>query len=408
MIHFEKGHSVRPAPGQKRLLGASALLVLALASLGGCSSNNDDPRAFPLKEEEAGAGGGGGAGSDAGPKQKLVVTADWLNGSLSVLDYEKLVGDAATRDDALVRTIDLSTYLPGPLEVDVTPDGKTAVVAVGPGFFVGTVGGLIGATNVDPGGTFLLVDLATGTVTKEIKPPAGPMGLAVSPDGKRAFTADHGNNEGKTLSVFDLVSQTLEASIEVGLGAEEVSLSPDGTMGVINTDSDGAIHFFDPKASPVVLSAPLVIGNDPDLAAFVPAEKKLVIAQSLPKASYSVVDLTDPNAPSILENPALPGIPYGTNLIPGTSHVLVTSGITECSLREIDVSVAPSAVTRTITMPCAKASLPLSTAIDADGKHAFVGAPGENALMVVDLEAGTTKAIPWLSKAGPTRVAIVP
>ena len=135
-------------------------------------------------------------GTRGGPEAgapRLVVTADWLNRSLSLLDYQKLVDGATTRDEALMGTIDLPDFAPGPLEVAITPDSKTAVVTVGPGFFAGALAGLVGATSIDVHGTLLLVDLATRTVIAELPPPAGPMGVVITPDGKTAFSADHGD-----------------------------------------------------------------------------------------------------------------------------------------------------------------------------------------------------------------------
>lgn len=364
---------------------------------------------------------------DAG-RARRVVTADWLNQSLSVLDYDRLVKGAATRDQALIATIDLRSYAPGPIEVVVAPDGKTAVVSVGPGFFATSLmERLFGLpTNLATTGTALLVDLDAGSVLAEVSPPSPPMGLAISPDGKRAFTADH---SGSTLSVIDLQQRTIATSVQVGGSPEETSLSPDGTLGVVNTDSDGSIRFFDPADPAATLSAPLFIGADPGGAAFIPESHRLVIGKSLPSGSevagFSVVDTTTPAAATVVEAQPLPGIPYGADRIPGTSHVLVTSGVTAestgCALYEIDAGVTPATRVRTIPLPCEKSGLPMSTAIDPEGQHAFVGILGDNSLMVVDLATGTARRIPsatglppdaavpqWLGAGGPTDVAIIP
>jgi hypothetical protein len=120
-----------------------------------------------------------------------------------------------------------------------------------------------------------------------------------------------------------------------------------------------------------------------------------------------VIDVSDPAHAHVVESvPITTGIPYGADAIPGTTHVLVTVGLTACELDEVDVGVTPSSITRTIKLPCAKASLPMSTAIDREGKHAFVGVMGDDSLQVIDLATGTARAIPWLSQAGPTHVAI--
>ncbi|HEX7671770.1 MAG TPA: hypothetical protein VF395_19385 [Polyangiaceae bacterium] len=80
---------------------------------------------------------------------------------------------AATRDDALVDVVDLAKYAPSPIEVAITPDGKTAVVTVGPGFFAGSLSGLVGAASID---------LTLGDVVRiPWLAQAGPTHVAVGP-----------------------------------------------------------------------------------------------------------------------------------------------------------------------------------------------------------------------------------
>lgn len=113
-------------------LGWVAFCVLGLA-LGGCDSSAGSAGV------SAGMGGAGG-----GPR--LVVTADWLNQSPTLLDYAKLVGGESDGPSSVVDTIDLSEWEPGPIEVEVTPDGKTAVVSVD---VAGTMSEVL-ATGSDP------------------------------------------------------------------------------------------------------------------------------------------------------------------------------------------------------------------------------------------------------------------
>ena len=268
---------------------------------------------------------------------------------------------------------------------------------------------MINANDIPNGSALLLVDLATDEIT-ELEVPASPMGVVITPDGKQAFTANHG---GSTMTVVDLVARKSVEDVEIGGSPEELAVRPDGEWAVVNTDANESIRFFKPSDPSGTLTAPLLIGGDPDATAFVPSEGKLVIAQSLPTATgqpgYSIVDVSDPTNASVLEKvllPPDPGAPYGSDVIPGTTHVLVTIGIAGCELRETDVSVAPSNLVRKIKLPCVGTSLPLQSAIDAEGKHAFVGAPGDNSLMVVDLDTGDVERIPWLDKAGPMHVAI--
>lgn len=399
-----RANSRRPHPGSESLGGlgyAAAMLrplFLGFVTLGLVGCADDSKRS--------------NAGGDSS-RPRRVITADWLNQSLSVLDYDKLVAGATTRAEALIETIDVSSYDgPGPIEIATTPDGATAVVTHGPGFFFGFVADVfnVGTQLPDGGleplettGTALVIDLDTFSIV-ETKPPAVPMGVAVTPDGKRAITADH---RGDTISVIDLEQRRLIESVTVGGSPEEVSINEDGTWGCVTTDSNGSIRFFDPRNPSTTLTAPLSIQNDPGLSAWVPGANRLVVAKSLPlqggPVGFSVVDVSNPTAASVLEAQPLPGVPYGADPIPGTTHVLVTSG---CELYEVDAAPSPAAIVRTIQLPCTAPSLPMSTAIDREGTHAFVGLLGDNSLMVVDLASGTARRLPWLGQTGPTDVAI--
>ena len=55
-----------------------------------------------------------GCSESSNAPARLVVTADWLNRSLSVFDYEKLTNGQSTASAALLRTIDLADWSPDP------------------------------------------------------------------------------------------------------------------------------------------------------------------------------------------------------------------------------------------------------------------------------------------------------
>lgn len=391
-------------PMRPRHLGP-VLLVLPLL-LAGCGG--DEPGGGGAAADAGSDAGGGGDGGPAAPPRRLV-TADWMNRSLSVLDYDAVVGGAATRDEALVRTIPIDAAGAGPIEVAMAPGAGQVLVAVGPGFFDGVVGGLVGVTGLTREGTALLVDLETGEVVKDLETPAAPMGAAVTPDGALGFTSDH---KGSTLSAHDLVAKKRLSSIEVGGSPEEVSVSPDGKAGVVNTDSDESLCFFETADPAGTITPPLHVGGDPGRSTFVPLAKKVVTGKSLnlrgtDQPGYAVLDVSDLAAPRVLEHVLMDdGVPYAADLIPGTTRVLLTLGVSQCALREVDVGGDAAAEVRTIVLPCEKPGLPLSTAVDAEGKYAFVGILGDNALFVVDLGTGESRRIPWLGAAGPTDVAL--
>ena len=150
-----------------RRIAAAALLTATL----GCSSSVD-----PSIADDPCAGEPG----------RRIVTADWLNRSLTVLGRDRLVAGCPA-ETAIVAQIDLSGYEPGPLQIEIAPDGRTAVVSLTAGFFEGQGGTLVGLPEVTPGGGLLIVDLDTAEVRAALDLPQVPMGTAIHPDGTRAF-----------------------------------------------------------------------------------------------------------------------------------------------------------------------------------------------------------------------------
>ena len=102
----------------------------------------------------------------------------------------------------MLGTIDLADWEPGPIEVEITPDGKTAVVSIGPAFF-DDLPGLVGDPEIPEGGTLLIVDLESG-VADEVQTKSVPLGIAISPDGMTAYTANYGTGVARGSSLSDL------------------------------------------------------------------------------------------------------------------------------------------------------------------------------------------------------------
>jgi len=352
-------------------------------------------------------------GEDTGEQPlptRLGVTADWQARTLSVFDLDALASGARTREEIVVRTIDLATYAPGPLEVELAPDGLTAVVSVSPGFFSGFVGNLIGAGMVEQAGTLLVVELETGSVT-EIATIHVPMGLAITPDGTRVFTANYGLNDpqGSTMSVIDLPGRAVLEEIEVGARPEQVSLSADGTVGMINVVSLGGVRTFAVDDPAGTLSDALVVGSDPSDVVFIPGTSFVVVTNSLDPSNYVVVDVSDAAMPvEVAVGPPPLGSFYAASSIPDSSDaVLAATDFGSMYLFRVSVGVdgMPTEVWQRSVMGT---SFPLGVAIDGDDGLALVAAPGINGLLVQDLETEAQRVIPWQEEIGPTYVALAP
>ncbi len=340
------------------------------------------------------------------------VTADWLAGTLSVIDLDALDDGALTREEIVTHTIDLSSYAPGPLQVEIAPDGVTAIVSISPGFYDGVVGNAIGAGAVEQDGTLLRVDLGTEQID-EIATTHVPMGIAISPDGSRAYTANYGLTDtvGSTLSVIDLDADIELEAIEVGERPEQVSLHPDGTLGIVNVVGLGAVRVFQTEDPAGTLSDPLVVGADPSDVDFIAGTPYAIVANSVDPSNYVVLDVSDPSTPTqVSEGPAAPGVFYAATSIPGTTDVmLVASNFLSLYVSRVEID-ADGMANEVLQTTHELSSFPLGLAVDVPGGQLLMPTPGvsANALVVQRLVPGTPRVIPWQDEIGPTYVAVAP
>lgn len=338
-----------------------------------------------------------------------MVTADWLNQSLTLLDYDKLIDGESDGPSAVVGTIDLSDWEPGPIEVEVTPDGKTAVVSVGPCFFDGGVTNtLIGSPEVPPGGTLLIVDLESGDATEVVVSDV-PLGIAISPDGTRAYTANYGTTDesGNTLSIIDIPAREVIQEITLGGRPEQVALSPDGTLGVLNiAGGSGGVQVFE-TADPEGTMSPLVLtGDDPSDVTFLGDNTRVVVANSF-GTDVTLVDTSDPSDPSVIGDNVLVegGIPYGVTYMPSRAQILAPTGFPS-NLLIIDVDGDTLTPSSPVMLP--GGPFPLGAAVDSTDSFAFVPHVEDKKLSIIDLETGAMRAVTWLEGAGPSYVTVLP
>jgi YVTN family beta-propeller protein len=390
------------------MFGRNLWLACCVAGLAicGCDSSNSSSGAGGSAGSGGTAGSGGSGGT--GGETRLVVTADWLNQSLTLLDYDKLIDGESDGPSAVVDTIDLSDWEPGPIEVEVTPDGKTAVVSVGPAFFdESTINLLIGSPEVPPGGTLLIVDLESGEAT-EVLVSDVPLGIAISPDGTVAYTANYGTTEGSgnTLSIIDIAAREVIKEITVDGRPEQVALSPDGTLGVFNiAGGGGGVHIFE-TADPEGTMSPLVpTGNDPSDVTFLGDNTRVVAANSF-GLDVALVDTSDPSAPFPIDNfPVEGGFLYPATYMP-TRGQLLTPTATGANFVTIDIEGDTLIPSDPVVMP--GGSFLLGAAVDSTDSFAFTAHVQDKKLSIIDLETGAMRAVTWLEEAGPTYVVVVP
>lgn len=345
--------------------------------------------------------------TEATPPSRWVVTADFTAKTLTLVDYDALAAGEVDPAVLIHDTIDLSQYEPGPLEVEIAPDGHTALVSISPGFYDSIVGQTLGLGDLVLAGTFLVVDLDTREVVAELETAHVPMGFAFTPDGTTAYSANFGHTDapGSTISVIDLASLSVVEDIEVGPGPEQIAIDEAGALGIINVDGTDSVRVFQTSDPAGTLSPPLDVADDPSGVAFVAGTSLAVVANSLGPSNWAVIDVSDPAMPVIRDASEAPGgFPYGVTAIPGTADVLMTIANDATTFLRVSTAQNPSTIVWTIDAVGLR-SFPLGVAVDVDSGLALAGLTGADALFVMQLDGSASFAVPWVAP-GPSYVAI--
>jgi YVTN family beta-propeller protein len=238
------------------------------------------------------------------------------------------------------------------------------------------------------------------------------MGIAISPDGARAYTANYGTDDvpGDSLSVVDIATGEIIEEVTVGFRPEQVRLSPDGTLGAVNVTSDDGIRVFQTSDVSGTLTDLVPTGNDPSDLAFLGGSDRLAVANSL-GFNVTLLDTTNPAEPVVIQSFALQGgVPYGLTFIPSANAIIAP-------LSPVAVGTAANYVMIEVDGDTLRPSLPdslpggaflLTAAVDGEGDFAFVPHSSDQKLSIIDLETGSVRAIEWLAELGPTYAVVRP
>jgi YVTN family beta-propeller protein len=201
--------------------------------------------------------GEGADGVSIAPDGSRVYVSNYTDGTVSVVDTatNQVTGGPITLGGR-------------PYYSAITPDGRTLLVA-------------------DTKESIRTLDTATGVPGPIFKVGEEPTSVAISPDGKRAYSV---NYESDNLSAIDLAAgQVLQPPIAVGNEPEFAAVTPDGAHLLVSTWSPAQVFSID-TASLTVSGAPASIGKGSGTVAIVPDQS--------PAASFS-------------HKRARPGVPVG-------------------------------------------------------------------------------------------------
>ena len=134
-------------------------------------------------------------------------------------------------------------------------------------------------------GTVSVIDTATNTVTATVMVGAGPLGVAVTPDGAHVYVVNSGDN---TVSVIATATNTVGAPVPVGACPFGVAVTPDGAH-VYVTNSDNTISVIATATNTV--GAPVPVGLGSFGVAVTPDGAHVYVVNSDALSSHSTVSV---------------------------------------------------------------------------------------------------------------------
>jgi YVTN family beta-propeller protein len=166
----------------------------------------------------------------------------------------------ATASNTVVATVGVGFYYTGVHGIAITPDGKHAYVS---NITAKTVMG-----NPVPIQEVSVIDTASNTVVASVQGSGGqvvllPGGVAVTPDGTRAYVADFPSFG--TVAVIAAASNTVVATVTAGERGE-IAITPDGKSAYVTGGVNVAV--IDTASNTVVDTIP--VGNGPRGVAIIP------------------------------------------------------------------------------------------------------------------------------------------
>ena len=202
-------------------------------------------------------------------------------------------------------------------------------------------------------------------------PTLNPQGLAIGPDGRHLFVSD--NEDGGAVVVIDIATKTAVASFSLGLGWMPLGIAvhPDGQRAyfafadVTGSGLDVIRIFNAVTMTPTATSIP--VGARPTGVAVTPDGAKVYVSNNLD----NTVSVIDTNTNQVTKTVAVGRAPAGLAVSPDNVQVYVANRVGNTVSV---INVALDAIVGTVNV----GSGPESIAISPDGRRAYVTNAGSN------------------------------
>ncbi|MFF0040210.1 beta-propeller fold lactonase family protein [Streptomyces mirabilis] len=251
------------------------------------------------------------------------------------------------------------------------------------------------ATNYFGPASVSVIDTDTDrTVGNPIPVGDKPQGVAVSPDGRRAYTANYGSD---SVSVIDTAAnRTVGNPIGVGKNPVGVVVSPDGRWAYVANSGSASVSVIDTTTNRTV-GNPIGVGKKPYGVA-VSQDGGRAYTANAGSDSVSVIDTATNRTV---------GNPIGVGKNPVGVAVSQDGGRAYTANAGSDsVSVIDTATNRTVGNPIGVDNKPVGVAVSQDGGRAYTANAGSDSVSVIDTATNRTVGNPIGVDRYPVGVAV--
>ncbi|MEU0068236.1 beta-N-acetylglucosaminidase domain-containing protein [Streptomyces sp. NPDC006332] len=271
--------------------------------------------------------------------------------------------------------------------------GKSTNIGVGdnPGEVVVSADGRIAYAANQGSNSVSVIDVASGEVTATVAVGHVPAGLALTPDGDTLWVANYTDG---TVQPVDTGTLKAGAPVTVGSGPENMAITPDGTTLYVANIHDNTVTPVDVATG--TAKAPIPVGPGPFNVVAAPDGKTVYVSNSGGSTVTPIDTATDDTEPTLL----VPGQAYGLAISPDGRTLWVSPSNGD---RITPVDTVTGAPGTSITVGRSA----FDVGLDWNGATAYVTTADGNALVPVDTTKGTT-GTPLTTGAYPLAVALTP
>ena len=219
------------------------------------------------------------------------------------------------------------------------------------------------------GNTLSVINVATNTVLATVPVGSGPTGVAVNPAGTRVYVA---NKQDSLISVLDTATNSIIATVQIGVTSFGVAVNPAGTRVYITSPSANTVLVLDTATHTVLATVP--VGPGPTGVAVNPAGTRVYVANT----GSNTISVLDTATNTVLTTVKLGQFgPVGVAINPAGSRVYVAEGGGE-------ISVLDTATNTVLAAVSLQGTEPQGVAVNATGSRVYVAKGASYDVSVLD------------------------